>query len=204
MFNLQGLKITKKEFNSQDNELLLSCEKYGKTSICPQCLKRTKKIHQYKYRRIKHAISNEQLVVLNLKIRRFKCSNCNNIFTEKIKGIDNTRMSQEFKNSVLDALRYSSFNNVMSKFNISFSSLKNILSSFMLQRKKHVSELLKNTIKIGIDEHSFRGKRMFITITDLSNNKLLTILPSDDQETIRDFFKFNTSRNIKKYSRILF
>jgi transposase len=44
-----------------------------------------------------------------------------------------------------------------------------------------------NCTKIGIDEHSFRGKKMVITITDLSNKKLLAVLKGDSKEEIRRF-----------------
>jgi transposase len=44
-----------------------------------------------------------------------------------------------------------------------------------------------NITKLGIDEHSFRGKRMIITITDLSNKKLLAILKGDSQRDLEQF-----------------
>jgi transposase len=44
-----------------------------------------------------------------------------------------------------------------------------------------------NLTKLGIDEHSFRGKRLIITITDLSNKKLLAVLKGDSQIFLERF-----------------
>ena len=44
-------------------------------------------------------------------------------------------------------------------------------------------------IILGIDEHSFRGKKMLTVITDLKNKKMLTILKSDNQKELTIFFK---------------
>ena len=47
-----------------------------------------KKIHQYRYRQIKHDRLNDKQIVLCLKVRRFECRKCKKVFSEKIKGID--------------------------------------------------------------------------------------------------------------------
>src|SRR3989304_5114272 len=41
--------------------------------------------------------------------------------------------------------------------------------------------------RIGIDEHSFRGNDLVITVTDLSHHKLLAILKTDRQKILIDF-----------------
>ena len=41
MFNLQGLKITKKSVNEKDKIVEIHCESYAKTALCSFCLKRT-------------------------------------------------------------------------------------------------------------------------------------------------------------------
>ena len=41
--------------------------------------------------------------------------------------------------------------------------------------------------KLGIDEHSFRGNNLVITITDISHHKLLAILKTDRQRALIEF-----------------
>jgi transposase len=43
--------------------------------------------------------------------------------------------------------------------------------------------------KLGIDEHSFKGRNLIITITDLSNHKLLAILKADTQIELENFLE---------------
>ena len=43
--------------------------------------------------------------------------------------------------------------------------------------------------KLGIDEHSFRGNDLVITITDISHHKLLAILKTDRQRALIEFFE---------------
>ena len=52
--------------------------------------------------------------------------------------------------------------------------------------------------KLGVDEHSFRGKRMIITITDLSNKKLLAILKGDSQLVLEQFINKIPPKNRAK------
>lgn len=42
-------------------------------------------------------------------------------------------------------------------------------------------------IRLGIDEHSFRGRDLVITVTNLKRRKVLAVLPDDRQETLRRF-----------------
>ena len=55
-----------------------------------------------------------------------------------------------------------------------------------------------NVTKLGIDEHSFSGKRMIITITDLSNKKLLAILKGDSQSALEEFINGIPPKNRAK------
>ncbi len=54
-----------------------------------------------------------------------------------------------------------------------------------------------NITKLGIDEHSFKGKKLLITITDLSNKRLLAILKGDSQIYLEEFFEKEYQKNTK-------
>ncbi len=185
LFNLQGLLIGKTEIIDENNEILLHVRSPRKFAQCSYCLKSTKKVHQHGIRLIKHSILDFRIVVLNLFVRRFKCSHCKKVFTESFPGIDRRRTTVNFRLQLLEWLKRNSFRYIGQRFNISPSTLVRYLLDMNGDIKIDWDNI--DVTKLGVDEHSFRGKRMIITITDLSNKKLLAILKGDSQFVLEQF-----------------
>jgi len=185
LFNLQGLLVGKIDFNDKEKQIIINTRGPGKYVRCPNCLKGTKKIHQISHRRIKHGILDFKVVVLNLCVRRLKCKHCNLVFTECFPGVDRRRTTPNFRLQLLDWLTRNSFRYIGEKFRISPSTLVRYLLEMNGDIKIDWENI--NLTKLGIDEHSFRGKRLIITITDLSNKKLLAVLKGDSQKYLEDF-----------------
>lgn len=185
LFNLQGFLCGKINFKDENKQIIINVRSPKKFVKCPYCHKSTKKVHQTSKRKIKHGILDFKIIVLNLSVRRFKCRHCGHIFTEKFPGIDRRRTTVNFRLQLLDWLQRNSFRYIGQKFNISSATLVRYLLEMNGDIKIDWSSV--NVTKLGIDEHSFRGKRMIITITDLSNKKLLAILKGDDQRTLERF-----------------
>lgn len=187
LFNLQGLLAGKMEFDDKKRQIILSVRGPGKFVKCPYCRKSTKRVHQISNRLIKHGILDHRVVVLRLSARRFKCPGCGKVFTERFSGIDRRRTSANFRLQLLDWLRRNSFRYIGQKFNIAPSTLVRYLLEMNGDIKIDWSKT--DVAKLGIDEHSFRGKRLIITITDLSNKKLLAVLKGDSQRYLEEFIK---------------
>lgn len=185
LFNLQGLLTGKIEFDDQKKEILINARSPRKLVKCPCCLNSAKRIHQKSYRKIKHGILDCRVIILNLCFRRFRCKYCNQVFTEQFAGIDRRRTTPNFRVQLLDWLQRNSFRYIGKKFNISPATLVRYLLEMNGDIKIEWSEI--NVTKLGIDEHSFRGKRLIITITDLSNKKLLAVLKGDSQAMLEKF-----------------
>lgn len=185
MFNLQGLLIDKLECLDEEKILAIHCRSPRIYARCPVCGKTTGKIHQYRSRLVKHDRLGEKQVVLCLKIRRFKCRQCKKVFSEKIAGIDRKTASVNFRSEVLSWLQRNSFRYIGQRFKISGSTLNRyvleVSDCWLIDWEK------VQATKLGIDEHSFRGNDLVITITDLSHHKLLAILKTDRQRTLIDF-----------------
>jgi len=184
-FNLQGLLVDNLECLDDENIILIHCRSPKIYCPCPECGSSTKKIHQYRHRKIKHGLLNDRQVILSLKVRRFKCKKCHKVFSEKIDGIDRKRSSLNFRLEVISWLQRNSFNYIGQRFKMSGSTLNRYVLSisdcWLIDWDK-----IKVTI-MGIDEHSFRGNNLVITITDISHHKLLAILKTDRQHTLIDF-----------------
>ncbi len=196
LFNLQGLLTGKIEFSKDDKQVILNARNPRTFSQCPYCLKSTKKVHQINSRLVKHGISDFRIIVLNLRVRRFKCGHCQKVFTESFSGIDRRRTTVNFRLQLLEWLKRNSFRYIGQRFNISPSTLVR----YLLEMNGDIEIDWDNidVTKLGVDEHSFRGKRMIITITDLSNKKLLAILKGDSQFVLEEFINRIPPKNRAK------
>ena len=200
LFNLQGLLVGKIEFKDKNRQIIVNVRSPKKFVKCPYCSKSTKRIHQTSSRLIKHNMFDFRVVVLNLFVRRFKCCHCKKVFTEQFTGIDRRRTTINFRLQLLDWLKRNSFRYIGQKFNMSPSTLVRYLLEMNGDIKIDWENI--NITKLGIDEHSFRGKKLIITITDLSNNKLLTILKGDSQRDLKEFINTIPSKYIDKIDEV--
>lgn len=187
MLNLQGVLVGKIEILDEEKQIIVPCRSARNMATCPICGMSTKKVHQTNFRRIKHGVINYQEIILNLTIRRFRCKHCKKVFTETLPGISRDRSSVNLKMQAMDWLRRNSFNFIGEQFKMSPSTLVRYMLKMNGDIK--IDWATANITKIGIDEHSFRGKRLVITITDLSNKKLLAILRSDSQAELIQFIR---------------
>lgn len=106
-----------------DEEIKVNCRSPRIYCTCPVCQSSTKKVHQYHQRQIKHDRLSEKQIILNLRIRRFKCKSCGKVFTEKIVGIDRKTVSFNFRAEVLSWLQRNSFRYISQRFKVSGSTL---------------------------------------------------------------------------------
>ena len=185
MLNLQGVLIGKIDVTEDEKQIIVPCRSARRAAACPACGASSKKVHQAKERKIKHGMLNFRQIILRLAVRRFKCRRCQKVFTESFPGISRDRSSANLKIQTLDWLRRNSFNFIGEQFKISPSTLVRYLLKMNGDIK--INWAAANVTKLGIDEHSFRGHHLIITITDLSNKKLLAVLKSDNQRTLERF-----------------
>jgi transposase len=187
MLNLQGVLIGKVDVLDEEKQIIVHGRSPRTTAICPLCGKSSKKVHQTSIRKVKHGMLNYRQIILLLTVRRFSCKKCGKPFTEYFPGISRDKSSANLKIQMLDWLRQNSFNFIAKQFDISSSTLVRYLLKMNGDIK--IDWATANITKLGIDEHSFRGKYLIITVTDLSNKKLLAILKSDSQATLAKFIR---------------
>jgi len=187
MLNLQGVLIGRIEVLDDKQEVIVPCRSARLMARCPKCNLSTKKVHQAKTRLVKHGILNYRQVILKLTVRRFKCKHCQKVFTESFPGISRDKSSANLKIQMLNWLRRNSFNFIGEQFNISPATLMRYL--LKMNEDIKIDWTTANITKLGIDEHSFRGRYLTITVTDLANKKLLAILKSDSQATLAKFIR---------------
>lgn len=192
VLKLQALKIKKIKLNELEQELLFFCQPKRKTANCPDCEKRSSKIHQYQPKqKVGHIRINGYTSYLVLQKRRFYCEQCETVFTERITGLAHgARVSNGLKVQALSQLKDRSFSAASKQTKLSYHALRSYLEKavepFLLSWTKEENSSSK--IVLGFDGVSFSGHDMLGVITNISNKSLKTILPDDNKQTVKKFF----------------
>lgn len=192
MFCLEGLLLDKAEI--KEKEIFLFVRSPRTSAVCPQCKGNTKRIHKVHIREVRHSMLDSKMINLKLRMRNFHCKKCGHYFREKIPGIDRRKTSFHFRKNILPKLKDRSFRAVAREHNISVSNLMRSTISLMNERDICWP---KGKFMLGLDEHSFSGHDMVITVTDLTNHKVLAVLKNDHKPTLRKFL-MEIPENIKK------
>lgn len=188
-FNLpEGIWVDKIE--TFENLITIQCRQPGKYASCPTCGSRTDRIHKWRYRELKHGKADDRIVYLELKVRQFKCRRCHGkLFTEQFKGIDKRHSTENFRRLTIKWLQRNSFNFTGKQFSVSGTTLNRISTGINQQIKINWQELAKKKIILGVDEHSYRGRDLLITLTAPSHRKLLEILKDDRQASLDNWIE---------------
>jgi transposase len=132
-----------------------------------------------------HGIYDDKKVLLIWKSRRFKCKHCQFVFTEpRPVGISRKRYDEHFADETVKHLATSNFMETSKKYQVSAPVLINIL-----RERKQTEQLPEGELILNVDEHSFSGRDLKITIGEINNKKILAVLVNDRQTTLRQYFK---------------
>lgn len=187
LLGLQGVWIDSWQVN--DRQVLVKIRSPRTTAACHRCGKASKKVHQYHERMVKHSFWQSRTVTLKVTIRRFMCRSCGKPFTEHIPGLDRKRSTENFRRVLVKDLSRSSFSHLMQTAKTSSSVLYGALHE--QQRYCQVIDWEKQgtNLTIGIDEHSFRGHRMALTLTNITEKRLLAVGVSDNVKLVREYLE---------------
>ncbi|MEA3421947.1 MAG: ISL3 family transposase [Acidobacteriota bacterium] len=190
-FKLEGYLIYRIWFEGHD--VVIHVGRPKKEAWCPHCKSLTRRVHQVmKPQRVFHCIFLGRRVFLHLTKRRFRCSECDRVFTEAMPGVKKwARRSDLLWLMAFELLRHLSFRTCCDITGTSYSSLRRELCRVIKSGEIDWKEIYQQEEQmiIGIDEHSFRGQRMVTTITDIANHRLLAVLKDYRKETIKQFFR---------------
>ena len=177
----------------EEEEIIISARKRSKTARCPHCLKRTKRLKDYRpLSKILHMMLCNQKVYLSFRKRRFICVPCKKVFTERLSFLSfRSRKTIYAKHHALERLSDSSFKVTAQRVGFCYSSLVSLLKKvFQEDSIKWPEQIIKGVIRIGIDEHHFGRKNKYLTtIANLITGKPIHILPNDQKKTVVSFLK---------------
>lgn len=204
IFGLQGLKVIK--VIEYYRKIFIYVYPERKTANCTSCSKRSKNIHDYrKPSIIKHLKLGKRQTYLVVSKRRFFCKACQKPFTEKLSGVSKwQRKTKALEEEIIEHLREMSFSSVERKLGVNYRAQVKLLKATMRpfegswrEERRRGKGKQKKPISIGIDEHSFSGHDMCLTITNLITPSLKGILPNDRKATLEKYLD-NIPSDIKE------
>nr|MBO2479619.1 hypothetical protein [Bacillota bacterium] len=203
LLDLQEWIIYRFEMNEHHIDVYAGRPK--KEARCPDCHALSHRVHSRtsRWRPKLHTWVDRKPVFLWVRPRRFRCPACGKVFTERLPGIRPwARMTQKAEAFLLSNLKDRSFRSAARDMNVSPGTLRRLLLKGILEPPT-LETLLQDLPEcvISIDEHSFRGQDMMITVTCLwPKKRLLAILPDDRLGTLKSFFE-RMPQSVKKRIR---
>lgn len=187
LLDLQGYRVLGVSRQQDGYELRVELPSQGE---CPHCGETTGRIHQHRQNpsRVLWCFIGQRPVFLVVSRRRFWCERCQKAFTQALPGVNKRqRMSNMAKTQLLQNLAEQSFSATRRRLGVSYGRAQRVLMKLAVPWYNwHDLVGGQGPIHLGIDEHSFRGNDLVITLTCLSTHKLLGILPNDRQKTLKE------------------
>lgn len=189
--NIPGLEdviITKME--QVEDRVALHVELDVQAHRCPRCQEKTRRVHDYRFQKIKHLKWFERLTYLFYKKRRYVCGACGKKFAERNSFIERyQRFSKEWNQAVqVRSVKAKTFKEVAGQYGASAST---IVRRFDLVALQEVTEPAKLPRVIAIDEYkgdTREGKYQLI-IADGETREPIDILPNRKKDTIKQYLQ---------------
>lgn len=187
LLNLQNVWVD--SWDIQDQEVIVKIRSPRIKCMCPHCTNTVTRVHQYKLRQIKHSIWQSRQVILHLQIRRFYCNHCQKAFTEYIPGFDTRRTTDNFRKILIKEMARNSLSHVRLNHHVSASVLYAVLQENHEKFKEIDWDEQGDKFVLGIDEHSYRGRNLVLTATNITRKKLLMVGKDDRLATLAEFLR---------------
>lgn len=160
---------------------------------CTRCGVVSARVHARSARasRILWAFLDGRRLWVTLQRRRHWCAECGRAFTARLPGLaPRARMSVGAQMALLVALRELSFAALARSHGVGYGQARRALLRLPVPWCDWA--LLvggSGPISLGVDEHSFRGRDLVLTISCLSSGRLVAILPDRRLTTLRAFLR---------------
>lgn len=195
LFGLQEFHIENSSIKGEVMTIVVKPKTRGVK--CKDCGKYITTVNSYlPPRKIKHMFWENNLIVLEVKTRAFFCWWCrkkdgrHHITVDRFKTIPPKRQhSLQYEDQILKGLGSTSFKTRAEIAKSSFSTISRLLTERIDPFIGVWPDNNDPIVALGLDCHSFSGTRMLPTITDISNHRLISILPDDKRITVEKLFR---------------
>ena len=191
---MQDVEI--KKIEKEEKKTIIYIEMHRQERICPVCGRKTSRVHDYRWQRVKElpAFGNE--VELRIHKRRYACE-CGKRFLEPCAFLGRyqrrtTRMTMVMLEKLSDVSAYSK---VAEEFGVSIPTVIRVFNKISYPKPTKLPEV------IGIDEFKGNtgGEKYNCILTDVNNNRVLDVMKSRKQADLCDYFKKIDRSNVKYF-----
>lgn len=159
--------------------------------LCVRCESTQVRVKAYVHRELKHGLFGGRVVLLRLKIPKFKCLQCHRYFMLSIPGIlPKKRATEQFRQEVF-RLHHGGLTqkNLSLTHGIGTATVERWYQDFVAYRVKEL-EGRQCPLVMGIDEHFFSRKHGYATtFADLKNHKVFDVVLGRSEESLKGFLK---------------
>lgn len=183
---LENYKIISKKEDDIYRYYIIETIENPKNRVCPKCSSSVNVVahcrHEKKY--VDSEYLNKQ-VRLNIKIRRYKCRDCNLTFSENLPDVDDAhRVTARLAKRIKEDMMIETFASVARRFSIDEKTIRNVF-------KKHVVYLAGETkfdtpMVLGVDE-VFLRRNFRVVITNVQEKTLIEMLEVQDTKILSNY-----------------
>ena len=197
LLDLPEFVITDLKHNEYDIRIYVSMKE--KPSVCPLCgvYEPRLRVHSNRTQEVRDINMTNRRVGLMFKRKRYKCMECNEIFTEECKSIPNKgRMTTRLIEYIKTESEKRTFLSLQKELDISDSTIKNIFLEHIKDLPNYQTEL-ETPMILGIDELFIQGKHRGVFVNG-EQNTLMDFTRDRDKETIVAWLKrLKNPENVK-------
>jgi len=191
----KGFKLKERKDLRKDGEIYFEVRYSKKVGIpeCPYKCKGCKDKREYivrngkaKERIIKAGKVGTQRIYLIHRPQRYMCKKTGKSFRNEKISYRWQRITRAETENLVKSLRKMSISATAKEHGVSVRTVSNLLDSIEVKVDWTKFQDMED-IKLGIDEHSFRGFKMVTTIVELNTSNTIAILKSDKKEELKGF-----------------
>ena len=185
------------EMKEEGQELKLTMRLERKPHPCPACGAWTERVHDYRLRRLRDLEIVGKKTEILYRRRRYVCEHCGKKFAERCTFAGRyQRCTHRVTARVIDLLhRRSSMKAIAEDTGTSASMVGRVLNALSVSGPERLPEA------VSFDEFkgNLGGERFQCIVTDPLNRRVLDVLPTRTVETVQDYLRTFTNRDMVKY-----
>jgi transposase len=190
LLRLQGWRVLGVE--EQEDRVRVRVERSRAAAACPDCARESRRVHaRGRERRLWHGVVVGRRVELLTRANRLWCAGCAKAFTAPLPQIGKwQRRTDPAEIYLRQELQTQSFGTVSRKTGLGYWALRRVVERSIAPVcwESLLEQAQGQGLVLGVDEHSFRHQDMVITITEIRQHRVLTLLPDDRCCTLEAFF----------------
>lgn len=186
LINIEDIKVVNYDFIT-DDEIVIEIQNQSKVSQCPHCGKTTNKTHQNHWYMVRDIPMSDYQVILKVNRRQFKCTECHQVFSEKLSFVKIRRTyTKRLAMKVIKEVLETDVESAARRNRMTPSEIETILKELELDLLKEKPRQIK---KLGIDEITQLkgGKNYAAVLVDLEARRPIALLEKRNKAVIAEY-----------------